>query len=159
MEREELTKWLKIVIVFTGLIGLFLCFIVAPLLGLEMKSMYPEYDYMFWPCLIFIWATGVPFYIALYKGWLICGEIANDNSFCEENVQRLKEISKLALLECILYLAAMIILLALNLLHPSILLMILFIIFVGISIAVMAATISHLVEKARELKEENDLTI
>ena len=159
MERKELTKWLKIVTVLTGLIGLFLCFVVAPLLGLEMKFMYPEFSYMFWPCLIFIWATGVPFYIALYKGWLICGEFANDNSFSRENVQRLKEISKLALLECILYSAAMIILIVLNLLHPSILLMILFIIFVGISIAVMAATLSHLVEKARELKEENDLTI
>ena len=94
-----------------------------------------------------------------YKGWLICGEFAKDNSFCKENVQRLKDISKLALLECILYLVAMIILLVLNLLHPSVLLMTLFIIFVGISIAVVAATLSHLVEKARELKEENDLTI
>ena len=159
MERKELTKWLNIVIAFAALTGVFLCFIVAPFLGLEMKFMYPEFGYMFWPCLIFIWASAIPFYIALYKGWLICGEFAKDNSFCKENVQRLKDISKLALLECILYLAAMIILLVLNLLHPSILLMTLFIIFVGISIAVVAATLSHLVEKARELKEENDLTI
>ena len=131
----------------------------CPFLGLEMKFMYPEFGYMFWPCLIFVWVTAIPFYIGLYKGWLICGEFAKDNSFCKENVQRLKDISKLALLECILYLVAMIILLVLNLLHPSVLLMTLFIIFVGISVAVVAATLSHLVEKARELKEENDLTI
>ena len=114
---------------------------------------------MYWPCLVFIWITAVPFYFALYKGWLICQEISNDNSFCQENAQRLKEISKLASSECILYSAATIILFIMNLLHPSILLMTLFIIFVGISIAVVSAAISHLVEKASELKKENDLTI
>lgn len=159
MKRKELTKWLKIVIAFAALIGVFLCFIVAPFLGREAVFMYPELSYMFWPSLIFIWATAVPFYAALYKGWLICEEISNDNSFCRENGQRLKEISKLALFECILYLVAMVVLLILNLLHPSILLMALFVIFVGVSIAVVAAALSHLVEKASELEEENDLTI
>ncbi|MDD4760668.1 MAG: DUF2975 domain-containing protein [Bacteroidaceae bacterium] len=159
MERKELTKWLKIVIVFAALTGVLLCFIIAPFLGSETVFIYPELGYMYWPCLIFVWVTAVPFYVALYKGWLICEEISNDNSFCQENAQRLKEISKLALFECILYLAAMIILLVLNLLHPSILLMTLFVIFVGISIAVVCAALSHLVEKASELKEENDLTI
>ena len=58
-----------------------------------------------------------------------------------------------------MYFAGMVVLMILNLLHPSILLMALFIIFVGVSIAVVAAVLSHLVEKACELKEENELTI
>jgi len=159
MKRKELAKWLKLVIAFAAFIGVFLCFVIAPALGHDAVSMYPELDYMYGPCLIFIWVTAVPFYLALYKGLLICHEISADNSFCTENAQRLKEISKMALSECILYLAAMVILFGLNLLHPSILLMMLFIIFVGISIAVVSAALSHLVEKASELKEENDLTI
>lgn len=159
MKQKELAKWLKLLIAFAALIGAFLCLIIVPALGHDAVLMYPELDYMYWPCLIFIWITAIPFYFALYKGLLICQEISADNSFCTENAQRLKEISKLALSECILYLAAMIILFVLNLLHPSILLITLFIIFVGISIAIVSAALSHLVEKASELKEENDLTI
>jgi len=159
MERKELTKWLKLVIAFAALLGALLCLIIAPLLGREIAFEYPEFSYMFWPCLIFIWITAGPYYLALYKGWRICQEIENDNSFCHGNVERLKDISRMALIECMLYLAAMVVLLILNLLHPSILLMILFIIFVGVSIGVIAAVLSHLLEKARELKEENDLTI
>ena len=159
MERMELAKWLKIVIAFAALLGMFLCFIIAPLLGREIAFEFPELSYLFWPCLIFIWITACPFYFALYKGWQMCQEIAIDNSFCRENARRLKEISRLALFECVMYLVALIGLLVLNLLHPSILLMILFILFVGISIAVVAAALSHLVEKVCDLKEENDLTI
>lgn len=109
--------------------------------------------------MIFIWITAVPFFSALYKALLICQEISNDNSFCQDNAGRLQEISKLALSECILYLAATIILFILNLLHPGILLITLFIIFVGISTAIASAALSHLTEKASELKKENDLTI
>ncbi len=159
MKQKELAKWLKLVVSFAALTGALLCFVVAPALGRDAVLMNPELDYMYWPCLIFIWITAVPFYFALYKGWLICREISKDNSFCQENAQRLKDISKLALSECILYLAGAIILFIRNLLHPSILLMTLFIIFVGISIAAVSAAISHLVEKASELKKENDLTI
>lgn len=59
MERNELTKWLKMIIAFTAIIGVFLCFIIAPFLGREAVSMYPELDYMYWPYLIFIWVTAV----------------------------------------------------------------------------------------------------
>lgn len=159
MKQKELAKWLKLVIAFAALIGVFLCLVIIPTLGHDFALMNPELDYMYWPCLIYIWITAVPFYFALYKAFLICREISADNSFCTENAQRLKEISKLALSECILYLAAMIILFVLNLLHPSILLIMLFIIFTGISIAIISAALSHLVEKASELKKENDLTI
>ncbi|SHJ81495.1 Protein of unknown function [Clostridium amylolyticum] len=159
MKQIELSKWLKFVIAFAAFIAAILCLLIVPALGKEAVLMNPELDYMFWPCLVFIWVTAIPFYIALYKAWLICQEISKDNSFCIENSKSLKLISKLALLECILYLAAMFILLILNLLHPSIILGVLFIIFVGISIAIASATISHLVENASELKKENDLTI
>lgn len=50
MERKELSKWLKLVIVFAGLIGVFLCFVIVPALGHDAVLMNPELDYMFWPC-------------------------------------------------------------------------------------------------------------
>lgn len=159
MKRKELAKWLKLVIIFAALLGLFLCFVIAPAIGRDFASTYPELGYMFWPCLIFIWITAVPFYFALYKAWMMSKEISKDNSFCFENAKRLKVIGKLALSESILYLVGMVILLTLNLLHPSIFFIIMFIIFVGVSIGIVSFTLSHLVEKASELKKENDLTI
>lgn len=159
MKQTELAKWLKLVIAFAAFIGVLLCSLIVPALGKEAVLMNPQLEYMFWPCLVFIWITAIPFYIALYKSWLICEEISKDNSFCIENAKRLSLISKLALLECILYLIAMVILFILNLLHPSIILSVLFIIFVGIFIAIASAALSHLTENACQLKKENDLTI
>ncbi|MDI6618455.1 MAG: DUF2975 domain-containing protein [Clostridiales bacterium] len=159
MKQSELAKWLKCIIIISAFIGLFLCGLIAPLLGSDAASANPELKFMLWPSLIFIWITAVPLYMALWESWLISCDISNDNSFCDQNAKRLKSISKLALCECIFYLAAIITLMALNMLHPGILLIAVLIIFISISISVTSAALSHLVEKASALKQENDLTI
>lgn len=159
MKRIELSKWLRFVIILASLMGVLLCLLIIPSLGKDAVNMNPELSYMYWPCLIFLWITAIPFYIALYKLWLISEEISKDNSFCMENAKGLKDISNLALSECILYLLAAILLFSFKVLHPGILIIILFIIFIGVAIAVASATVSHLVEKASNLKNENDLTI
>ena len=41
----------------------------------------------------------------------------------------------------------------------AVMLVICIIVFVGISISICAAALSHLVAKAAEIKEENDLTV
>ena len=43
--------------------------------------------------------------------------------------------------------------------HPSVVLASLLVVFIGISIAGMAAVLSHLILRAAQIKEENDLTI
>ena len=159
MKQNEFAKWLKFIIITKAIIGLFFCFLIVPGLGSDIASANPEFSYMFMPSLMFIWITAIPFYLALWKSWCICCEISQDNSFSEKNAKALKYISRLALVECILYLFAMVVLLFLNLLHPSILLISLFIIFVGISVGIVSAVLSHLVQKANDIKQENDLTI
>lgn len=159
MKKFELTKWLKYIIIITSFIGFFFIFLIAPWIGKDFTTFEPSLAYLFWPCLIFIWVTAIPFYIALGISWFICNDVLRDSSFSKQNAKRLKVISKLALLESILYVVASIALFVFNLLHPSILLIILFIIFIGIAIAVVTAVLSHLVEKASDIKDENDLTI
>ena len=159
MKQKELAKWLKGIVMIAAAVGLIFCFWIVPLLGKDAVSMYPELDYMFFPCLSFIWITAIPFYMALWESWNICGKISKDQSFCEENANSLKRISILSIIECAFYLMAAIILMLFNLLHPSILLIMLFILFVGVSISIFTATLSHLVKKASDLKQENDLTI
>ncbi|WP_164918986.1 DUF2975 domain-containing protein [Caproiciproducens sp. NJN-50] len=159
LKQTELSKWLKGIIVFAGLIGAALCFWIVPALGKETARENPGLSGLFRPCLTFVWITAVPFYFALWKSWQICREIAKDNSFCRENGKRLRDIGALAVSESLLYFAAAVILLILKLLHPGVLLLILFIIFAGTAAAVVCAALSHLVEKACDLKQENDLTI
>jgi len=159
LKRLKFSKWLKGIIIFSAFLGIAFCGFIIPELGKEAVMMNPELAWLFWPCLIFIWITAVPFYLALWKAWLICREIARDNSFCEENARRLREIGGLALSESVLYCAAAVALMIMNLLHPGILLLILFFIFVGIAVAVVSGTLSYLVKKSCDLKQENDLTI
>ncbi len=46
-----------------------------------------------------------------------------------------------------------------NMNHPSVIVASLIIVFVGIAVAVVFATLSHLVRKAADLQQENDLTV
>ncbi|WP_411676803.1 DUF2975 domain-containing protein [Caproicibacter sp.] len=155
----EFSKWLKGIILFAALLGAALCFLIAPELGKEAVQANPELSYLLFPCMAFLWVTAIPFYLALWKSWQICREIAKDNSFCRKNGKRLRMIGGLALSESLLYFAAAVILLTMKLLHPGILLLILFITFTGTSAAIVCAALSHLVEKACDLKQENDLTV
>ena len=43
--------------------------------------------------------------------------------------------------------------------HPSVLLASFFVVFIGVSFSVAAAVLSHLIFKAADIKEENELTI
>lgn len=159
MKQNELAKSLKVFLSLTCIILAIVSLVVVPLIGRDIASDYPEFSYMFYPCLIFIWITMIPFYGSLFEGWKISNEINKDNSFSRKNLNSLNRIRKYALSECILYFLGAIILLFLNLLHPSILIIILFIIFVAMCISVFMAVLAHLVQKACDLKDENDLTI
>ncbi|MCI6736899.1 DUF2975 domain-containing protein [Intestinibacter sp.] len=159
MKQNELARSLKLFISLTCIILAIVALVIVPIFGRDIASEYPEYSYMFYPCLIFIWITAIPFYGALFEGWKISNEINNDNSFSKKNMDSLNKIRRYALSECILYFIGAIILLFLNLLHPSILIIILFIIFVAMCISVFTAVLAHLVQKACDLKDENDLTI
>ena len=99
------------------------------------------------------------FYAALFEGWKISNEINKDNSFSKKNIDSLNRIRRYALCECFLYFVGALILLYFNLLHLSILIIILFVIFIAMCISVFTAVLAHLVQKACDLKDENDLTI
>lgn len=159
MKQFELSKWLKGLVIITGTLVLIILLFLVPSIGKSAVELNPELDYMYYPCLIFILITAVPFYLGLWKSWGICCEIAKDNSFSEKNAISLKFIGNLALLDGFLYFIGLIVLLLLKVLHPGIFIVLLFIIFFTIALAVVFASLSHLVKKASDLKQENDYTI
>ncbi len=159
IQQKELAVWLRAVVILIFLCCLFLAVIVIPEQGDEYLNRHPEYTALFLPGLIFFWVTLLPVIASLVLAWRIFTEIGRDNSFCEKNALRLRGISRLALLDTVLYILFAVFQACLGLLHPEFIPTYLAVIFVGADMTITSAALSHLTRKAADLKSENDLTI
>ena len=159
MKQKSLSNWLKAIIIGMGFIGLAFYGLVVPALGNDLVSHYPEYNDAYYLWVVFLWLTAIPCYIVLYLAWKISANIGKDNSFSKGNAVCMKYISMLAAGDSIFFFVGNIVYLVIGFNHPSVVLASLVIVFIGVSIAVAAAVLSHLILKAAQLKEENDLTI
>lgn len=159
MNQLKLSKWLKVITIGVGIAGILVYFVILPELGRTWVIGNPDYSYCFWPWMIFLWTTGVFCYIALFDFWKICNEIQKDNSFSEENATLLMHISRLAVLDSVIFFVGNTAFLFLGMNHIGLFLLSFFVEFAGVGIAVASAALSHLVFKACNLKQENELTI
>ena len=159
MKQKELSLWLR-AIVICGWIGcVVLSAVILPVLARDAAEAAPELAYLRWPCLALFWVGMVPVALALWHSWKIFGEIGRDNSFCEENARHLRAISLLALADSILCTVSTVFLFVCNALHPSVFLLMLLILLVGLGMFAASAALSYLTWKAAALKAENDLTV
>ena len=159
MNQKKFSNWLKCILAVVGLCGLILYCAVMPIYGNHLRTLYPEFANRFLPWLVFLWISGVPCFITLVFAWKIVVNIGNDWSFSYENARLLQWISRLAAGDAIFFFVGNILLLLLNMSHPSVVLASLAVVFVGIAIAVGSAALSYLVRKAAVLQEQSDLTI
>ena len=159
MEQKTLARWLKVILIGVGLCGLVVYGAILPLYGQYIRDANPEMANCYWPWLIFLWATGVPCYIALVIGWKIAANIGLDRSFSEDNARHLKRISLLAAGDTVFFFVGNIVLLFANMSHPGVVLGSFLVVFAGVAVTVAAAALSHLVLKAALLQEQSDLTI
>lgn len=159
MDQKKLSSSLKAILIGVGLCGLIVYFFVLPAVGLNIAGSYPGFSGAFWPWLIFLWLTAVPCYIVLVMGWKIAVNIGRDRSFSMDNALLLKRIALLAACDTLFFFLGNLILLLLNMNHPSVLLMALLVCFAGVAVTVAAVCLSHLVMKAADLQEQSDLTV
>ena len=103
--------------------------------------------------------SGVPCFAALWLAFGIFTEIGKNNSFCDKNAKRLGAISHLALLDTAVYIFLAVALCLLGMGHPSVVLVLGAVVLFGISMTVACAALSHLTQKAADLKADSDLTI
>ncbi len=159
MTQRSLSNWLKGTIAGIAACGAVVYFGFVPYFGNGVAETYPEFAYCFWPWLAMLWISAAPCFLALYFGWRIAAEIGKDRSFSMENAVYLKKISVLALVDSGYFFIANVVFLLLGMNHPGILLSSLFVEFAGVAIAVAAAVLSHLVQKAAKMQMEQELTI
>ncbi|MDO4169521.1 MAG: DUF2975 domain-containing protein [Lachnospiraceae bacterium] len=160
MDKKSLEFWLKVVMIGLGLAGIILYMIVLPFFAKE------TFDYAggvwksaFWPWMVFLWITAIPCYVVLFYGWRIASRIGIGKSFSRQNAMDMKKIGMLALGDSAIFVGGSILLLFFHINHPGILLMSIFIPFIGVSIAVVAMVLSHFIYKAALMEEEAELTI
>lgn len=153
------TLLLRMVIYIVGLIVLGLCILWLPYQANFFAEMAPEYAHLKYPLLFGIYATAIPFFVALFQGLKLLRYIDKKQAFTDLSVGSLKNISYSAAVIGILYMVGIIFVVSQNAGHPGIVLMGLVIIFTMIVIAVFAAVLQKLLKNVIDLKSENDMTV
>lgn len=153
------TLFLKFVLLLMGIPVLALCLFGLPSLASEAFIHYP--DYWVYPVMIGMYATAIPYYIALYQAFKLLSYIDKNIAFSELSVKALKTIKYCAISISILY--------ALNMPFfylvgekddaPGLILLGLVLTFAPTVIAVFAAVLEKLLKDAIDIKSENDLTV
>ncbi|WP_075717690.1 DUF2975 domain-containing protein [Roseburia sp. 499] len=159
MSQKSLSKWLKAIIGGMAICGALIYLYIIPILGRDLADARPEYTLWYFPWLAVVLVSAIPCYWGLYFGWKISTEIGKDNSFSMENAEYLKNISILAALDSLYFFAANVVFMVINMNHPGVFLISLIVVFIGVAVTVAAAALSHLVRKAAEIQQENELTI
>lgn len=164
MTQTMLSRWLKLVAVVVGAaLSVFFALLMPWLTVVVQHSPYIGYT----PptaahgiaLLAAVDAAAIPCAGALIQFWKIADNIGHDRSFCRENVRHLLAISRYALVcvgWCLVVTAAFTVM---GVIHLSFVAAALFLMLAGAAVAVAAAALAHLTEKAARIKEENDLTV
>ena len=157
MKRIGLVRTLKGTILFLAVMAA-VCYIgIFPGTIREMGAQNAGTAWLVTPGIVAVSISAAPIAIALVLFWQICTEIGRDNSFCHKNASRLTGIGFCALVDTG-YCAVGTVTLEIMVGSP-IWVTGLMVCTVGLSIALAAFLLSHLVLKAADMKAENDLTI
>ena len=159
MNQQKLSSWLKVIIIIIGLCGLIVYFGILPNCGSSLQDSYPEFASWHWPWMIFLWITAIPCYAILVLAWKVAVNIGENRSFSFSNAALLQAVAWLVAGDILFFFLGNVVFFFLNMNHPGIFLISLLICFVGFSVTVAAACLSHLVRKAADLQEQSDLTV
>jgi hypothetical protein len=153
--KQGSTLFLRGAVGLIGLVILGLCIFALP------AGIRSDQTGGYWPILMGMYVTAIPFFVALYQSWKLLGYIDTGKAFSLISVRALKVIGYCALIIGGLYLAGMpyIYLVADKDDAPGVILIGLVIIFASVVIAVFAAVLHRLLHDALEIKSENDLTV
>ena len=159
MKKKGTVLFLKGVLFLIGLVVLILCISWLPGLAKETAEMFPEFADLKLPVLWGIYVTVIPFMLALYHAYLLLTTIEAKKAFSEKAIHSLRQIRNCAFAIMTVYFAGMIFLGIKSALHPGIVLIGAAIMFAAFTIALFAAVLKELLNRALELQSENDLTV
>lgn len=142
-----------------AVMGIVFFFMVVPILAAISRRRYPELAFLFYPGLAYNVAIAIPCYAILYHFWQVCRQIGRDNSFSKENADAFTSISRFSLFLTVEWFIGLFFLAIGGWMKTGALVILIFGIFLSIIVTIIAAALSHLILKAYELRQENELTI
>jgi MFS family permease len=160
MKQTEMSGYLKVITAGVGvLLAVFLFWFLPLVLKEPLTETAGENGYR-GTCGL-IWVSAVPAFLCLIRFWEICESIRRDRSFSMENAGRLKRMSQYMLADAVIYTGFLVWFFlagwyrkAAWLIFPVFLA-----VFISVTLVVLCAALSHLVQKASEIQEEQELTI
>lgn len=155
------TLFLKVAVFLIGMPILALCIFVVPGIANFAAELYPDHAYLKYLVFADLYASAVPFYLALYQSFRLLIYIDRNEAFSELSVRALKNIKYYAVAISILYVAGLPLLYLIAEADdaPGVILIGLVIIFASMVIAFFAAVLQRLLKEAIDIKSENDLTV
>lgn len=158
MKQNEVAGYLKVITV--GVTILFAS-VLAVLLPMMVWDVLEETGMLYWGILIFFWISGIPAFGCLWKFWGICVRIGQDRSFTDENARAMRAMSHFMLADAVLFAGFLLVDVIAKWYWQSFWMLILAVLSIGVSIclSIVCAALSHLIYKASQLQEDQDLTI
>jgi len=158
MERGQ-TLFLKITVILLSLPVLALCILWLPGAAADAVGYFPKW--MAVPVIIGMYASAIPYFIALYQAFGLLNLIDRNHAFSETSVRALMNIKYCAITITAIYLlmSPLLYLMAQWDDAPGILAFGLAIAFGSMVIAVFAAVLQKLLRSAIDMKQEVDLTV
>ncbi|WP_085993145.1 DUF2975 domain-containing protein [Oceanobacillus senegalensis] len=162
--KQVSTLFLKITVIIMGIPVLALCIFALPRLAkvaIEHAANGDTLGYIVLSILIVMYVATIPFYLALYQTLKLLSYIEKDQAFSQMSVIALKKIKNCAKTISGLYVVI------LPLVYivaewddaPGLILLGMVIIGASFAVAVFASVLQRLLQKAIDIKEENDLTV
>jgi hypothetical protein len=162
--KQGSTLFLKIAVVLIGLPVLALCIFLLPQLAMEAFEHAKKAEtlaYIVFGILFVMYASAIPFYMALYQAFKLLSYIDKNEAFSQMSVDSLKKIKKYAFTISGLYVVALPLVFIVAEWDDAPGLALLGMVIVGASlvIGVFAAVLQRLLQEAIDIKSENDLTV
>lgn len=149
-------KLLTVIVAFTG--AVYVCGWTAGIICSE--NLTEKYGLSDLPVLILLWVTAIICYASLWQFWKVCTEIGRENSFSVETHSSFRIMSSLFMTLAAIWAVCTILYLVVT---QNIEYMVLYkmteLIIIWSAVTALTRALAKLIDKARQIREENDLTI
>ncbi|MGX8796782.1 DUF2975 domain-containing protein [Fusibacter sp. JL298sf-3] len=153
------TLFLRGVIYIMGAAALWLAFGYMPGFASKVAETNPEFAFLKFPVLIFVYATLVPFLWVLFSGHQLLGLIDKKQAFSRQALTHLRAIEYAAFFVSAWYVFGAVLMFVQNALHPAVLIIGVSVVFAALCVGFFADVLHSILKTALALQEESDLTI
>lgn len=157
--KQTSTFFLKSAIILIGLTVTGLSIFGLPGLAAFSAVENPEFAYLKLPVLLGLYATEIPFFLALYQAYRLIQSIESGKAFTLEAANTLRMIKICAWVITGIYSAGALFLLLQGALHPGIAAAGLVIVLASMTISIFSALLHEMLSHALEMNSDNELTI